>query len=117
MPTQKTNNWINPVNSLDINGRTITFSSYTQFESLSSAIDHELSKIRETQDPELLEKGMPSIKIEKDRYSFNSLTSKWYCAESPSWHKRNIECYTVLNSKLSNIAAAAGFVRSLNKNV
>ena len=109
--------WINPADSLNILGRTVTFNNYDQFESQSTAIDHELSKIRETQDPELLESGMPSIRIGKDRYSFNAQTSKWYCAETPSWHKRNIECYTVLDSKLSNIASAAGFVRSLNKNV
>ena len=109
--------WINPADSLNVLGRTVTFNSYDQFESLSTAIDHELSKIRETQDPELLEKGMPSIQIAKDRYDFNTLLSKWYCAESPSWHKRNIECYTVLDSKLSNIASAAGFVRNSNKNI
>jgi hypothetical protein len=104
--------WINPADSLRISNNTISFSDYKEFDSLSSAIDNDLSRILKTQQQSFFKQGRPTITIGNDSYNYNSLTSKWFCSHSPSWYRRNIECYVALNSKLSNITAAAGFNRS-----
>jgi hypothetical protein len=103
--------WINPADSLRISNNTISFSDYKEFESLSSAIDNDLSRILKSQHPSFLKQGRPTITIGNDSYNYNSLTSKWFCSNSPTWYRRNIECYVSLNSKLSNITSAAGFNR------
>ena len=104
--------WINPAHSLRISNHTITFNNYNEFESLSSAINNDLSRILKTQQQSFFKHGRPTITIGNDSYNYNSLTSKWFCSHSPSWYRRNIECYVALNSKLSNITAAAGFNRN-----
>ena len=109
--SQNISEWINPADSLRISHNTVSFSDYKEFESLSSAIDNDLSRILKTQHPSFLKQGRPTITIGKDSYNYNSLTSKWFCSHSPSWYRRNIECYVALNSKLSNITVAAGFNR------
>ena len=112
--TQSSSNiseWINPADSLRISHNTVSFSDYKEFESLSSAIDNDLSRILKTQQPSFLKQGRPTITIGKDAYNYNTQTSKWFCSHSPSWYRRNIECYVALNSKLSNITVAAGFNR------
>ena len=113
--TSTTSTWINPANSLRIQNNTIAFSDYKEFDSLSSAIDNDLSRILKAQQPSFFKLGRPTIKIGKESYDYNSQTSKWYCSSSPSWFRRNIECYVALNSKLSNVTAAAGFNRTPSK--
>lgn len=103
--------WINPADSLRISNNTVSFSDYKEFESLSSAIDNDLSRILKEQQSSFFKSGRPTITIGNDSYNYNSLTSKWFCSNSPSWYRRNIECYVALNSKLSNITVAAGFNR------
>lgn len=103
--------WINPADSLRISHNTVSFSDYKEFESLSSAIDNDLSRILKAQHPSFLKQGRPTITIGNDSYNYNSQTSKWFCSNSPTWFRRNIECYVALNSKLSNITSAAGFNR------
>ena len=105
--TSTTSTWINPANALRISNNTVSFSDYKEFESLSSAIDNDLSRILKEQQPSFFKSGRPTITIGNDSYNYNSLTSKWFCSNSPSWYRRNIECYVALNSKLSNITAAA----------
>ena len=107
--SQNISEWINPADSLRISHNTVSFSDYKEFESLSSAIDNDLSRILKTQHPSFLKQGRPTITIGKDSYNYNSLTSKWFCSHSPSWYRRNIECYVAMNSQLSNIASAGGF--------
>ena len=114
MQNQNTPNiseWINPADSLRISHNTVAFSDYKEFESLSSAIDNDLSRILKSQHPSFFKSGRPTITIGNDSYNYNSPTSKWFCSNSPSWYRRNIECYVALNSKLSNITVAAGFNR------
>ena len=110
--TSNISEWINPADSLRISNNTVSFSDYKEFESLSSAIDNDLSRILKEQQQSFFKPGRPTITIGNDSYNYNSLTSKWFCSHSPSWYRRNIECYVALNSKLSNITAAAGFNRN-----
>jgi len=109
MQNQNISEWINPANSLRISNHTISFNNYNEFESLSSAIDNDLSRILKTHKPQDIKIGIPTITIGKDSYNFNAYTSKWSCSHSSSWYRRNIECYVAMNSQLSNIASAAGF--------
>ena len=109
MQNQNISEWINPANSLRISNHTISFNNYNEFESISSAIDNDLSRILKAHKPQDIKIGIPTIKIGRDSYNFNAYTSKWFCSHSPSWYRRNIECYVAMNSQLSNIASAGGF--------
>ena len=55
--------------------------------------------------------GSPTITIERDSYRFDPKLLRWYCSDSPSWRRRNIMCYMVLNSKLTNMAISMGYDR------
>ena len=109
MQNQTISEWINPTKSLRISNHTISFNNYNEFESISSAIDNDLSRILKTHKPKDIKLGIPTITIGKESYNYNTFTSKWSCSQSPSWFRRNIECYVAMNSQLSNIASAGGF--------
>ena len=55
--------------------------------------------------------GSPTITIGKDSYRFDPNLLRWYCSASPSWRRRNIMCYMVLNSKLTHMAIDMGYDR------
>ena len=111
MQNQNISEWIHPTKSLRISNHTISFNNYNEFESISSAIDNDLSRILKSHKPKDIKLGIPTITIGKDSYNFNSFTSKWFCSHSHTWLNRNIECYVAMNSQLSNISSAAGFTR------